>query len=80
MNVRKTLRKLLKEDEVLIAAGAYDALSAKIIEQSGIPLIISTGFGISASHIGKPDAELYTITSGNPIRSINFSWFIRVDP
>jgi len=62
MNVRKTLRKLLKEDEVLIAAGAYDALSAKIIEQSGIPLIISTGFGISASHLGKPDAELYTMT------------------
>ena len=62
MNTRKTLRALLKKDEVLITTCAHDALSAKIIEQAGIPALITTGFGISASHIGQPDAELYTMT------------------
>ncbi|MCG6534549.1 MAG: isocitrate lyase/PEP mutase family protein [Syntrophales bacterium LBB04] len=62
MKVRKALRALLKKDEVLITTCAYDALSARIIEQAGIPALITTGFGISASHIGQPDAELYTMT------------------
>ncbi len=62
MNTRKALRALLKGDELLVTTCAYDALSAKIIEQAGIPALITTGFGISASHIGKPDAELYTMT------------------
>jgi methylisocitrate lyase len=62
MNTRKALRALLKGNDILITTCAYDALSAKIIEQAGIPAFITTGFGISASHIGKPDAELYTMT------------------
>ena len=62
MDTRKALRALLKGDDILVTTCAYDALSAKIIEQAGIPALITTGFGISASHIGKPDAELYTMT------------------
>ena len=62
MKVTKALRDLLKRDEVLITLGAHDALSAKIIEKAGIQAIITAGFGISASYLGKPDAELYTMT------------------
>ena len=62
MKVTKALRELLKGDEVLITLGAHDALSAKIIEKAGIQAIITAGFGISASYLGKPDAELYTMT------------------
>jgi len=62
MKAAKVLRSLLNRKEVLITAGAYDALSAKIIELTGIEAIYTTGFGISASHLGKPDAELYTMT------------------
>jgi len=62
MKATQSLRALLKKDDLLITLGAYDALSAKIIEQAGIQAIYTTGFGISASHIGKPDAELYTMT------------------
>ena len=62
MEATQRLRKLLKTREVIITTGAYDALSAKVIEQAGIPAIITTGFGISASRIGRPDAELYTMT------------------
>lgn len=62
MKATRALRELLKRYDIIITAGAYDALSAKIIEQAGIKAIYTTGFGISASHIGKPDAELYTMT------------------
>jgi 2-methylisocitrate lyase-like PEP mutase family enzyme len=62
MKATKKIRALLKRDEILITLGAYDALSAKVFEQAGIQAIYTTGFGISASHIGKPDAELYTMT------------------
>jgi len=62
MEATQKLKKLLKAREVVITTGAYDALSAKVIEQAGIPVIITTGFGISASRIGRPDAELYTMT------------------
>ncbi|WP_342642634.1 isocitrate lyase/PEP mutase family protein [Rhodoligotrophos ferricapiens] len=44
------------------AAGAYDALSAKLIEQAGFDAVMTSGFGVSASHLGLPDAELYTMS------------------
>jgi methylisocitrate lyase len=62
MEATQKLKDLLKTRDLIITTGAYDALSAKVIEQAGIPAIITTGFGISASRIGRPDAELYTMT------------------
>ncbi len=62
MKVTRRLRELLQTKEVLITLGAHDALSAKIIERAGIQAIITAGFGISASFLGEPDAELYTMT------------------
>ena len=44
------------------AAGAYDALSAKMIQQAGFEALLTSGFGISASFLGQPDAELYTMS------------------
>ena len=44
------------------AAGAYDALSARLIEEAGFAALMTTGFGISASHLGQPDMELYTMS------------------
>ncbi len=44
------------------AAGAYDALSAKLIEEAGFDALLTSGFGISASYLGQPDAELYTMS------------------
>jgi methylisocitrate lyase len=74
LKVTKALRDLLKKDEVLITLGAHDALSAKIIEKAGIQAIITAGFGISASHLGKPDAELYTMTENLAVvRNMAFS-------
>ena len=44
------------------SAGAYDALSARLIEEAGFPSVMTTGFGVSASHLGQPDMELYTMS------------------
>ncbi len=44
------------------AAGAYDALSAKFIDEAGFDAILTSGFGVSASFLGQPDAELYTMS------------------
>jgi len=74
VKVTKALRDLLKRDDVLITLGAHDALSARIIEKAGIQAIITAGFGISASFLGKPDAELYTMTENLAIvRNISAS-------
>ena len=56
------LRELLEAEEILVAPSAYDALSAKIIEKAGFNAIGTTGYGMSASLLGKPDVGLLTMT------------------
>jgi len=52
------LRALLAQPRLHTMPCAYDALSAKLIEQAGFPLTFMTGFGASASRIGAPDLGL----------------------
>ena len=58
----RALRDILAAGRTIWTAGAYDALSAKLIEEAGFDAVFTTGFGISASHLGQPDVELYTMT------------------
>jgi 2-methylisocitrate lyase-like PEP mutase family enzyme len=53
-----TLRDLLAGPEPLVAPGAYDALSARLAEQAGFSAVYMTGFGASASLLGRPDIGL----------------------
>ena len=62
MNQTRIFRELLAKKELLIAPAAYDALSAKIIEEAGFKLMAVTGYGVSATLIGKPDVGLITLT------------------
>lgn len=52
------LRQMLSAREPLLMCGAYDALSAILIERAGFKAIQCSGFGIAASMIGKPDVGL----------------------
>jgi carboxyvinyl-carboxyphosphonate phosphorylmutase len=54
----RRLRELLAGGETVVAPGAYDALSARLIEQSGFPAVYMTGFGTAASLLGRPDIGL----------------------
>jgi len=55
------LRELLKEGKTLVKPGAFNALSAKIIEQAGFPCCGVTGYSVSAALLGKPDVGLITL-------------------
>jgi carboxyvinyl-carboxyphosphonate phosphorylmutase len=52
------LRQLLAGPEPVVAPGAYDALSARLVEQAGFDAVYMTGFGASASLLGRPDVGL----------------------
>ena len=59
---RQRLRALIDAAEPLVAPGAYDALSARLVEQAGFEAVYLTGFGASASRIGRPDVGLLSAT------------------
>ena len=56
------LAELVRGREPILAPGAYDALSARMIEQAGFPAVYMTGFGTSASLLGRPDVGLLTMS------------------
>ena len=49
------LRKLLKSDGILVAPGAFDCISGRIVQNSGFDALYLTGAGISMSLMGAPD-------------------------
>jgi 2-methylisocitrate lyase-like PEP mutase family enzyme len=55
------LRRLLGQGKTLVKPGAYNALSAMIIEKAGFACCGVTGYGVSASLLGKPDVGLVTL-------------------
>ncbi len=62
MRMTTKLRQKLRSGKTIWASGAYDALSAALIEEAGFDAILTSGFAISASHLGEPDVEIYTMT------------------
>jgi 2-methylisocitrate lyase-like PEP mutase family enzyme len=55
------LRALLKQDGMVIAPGAYDCISARVIAQAGFPAVYMTGAGTAAT-LGYPDYGLVTMS------------------
>lgn len=55
---RLKLVQLLAGNDLLIMPCCFDALSARLIEQSGFKLTFMSGFAVSACRIGAPDTGL----------------------
>ena len=55
------LKEILAEKSILKIGGAYDALSAKMVEVTGYDAIWAGSFAISATH-ALPDASILTMT------------------
>ena len=55
-------RQLLAEPGIIVAPGAYDCLTATIIQQAGFPAVYMTGAGTSVARLGYPDLALATMT------------------
>lgn len=55
MNVRKKMRELIARPGLLLMPGAYDALSARIIEREGFEAIVAGGYAAVGSMLAAPD-------------------------
>jgi methylisocitrate lyase len=56
------LRKILQDPEILIAPGAHNAFTAKIIEQTGFKAVYMTGSGAAMDLLGLPDLGFLTMS------------------
>jgi 2,3-dimethylmalate lyase len=56
------LRQLLARPGMLIAPGAHDVLTARLVEAEGFDAVYLGGFAASASMLGIPDHSLITMT------------------
>lgn len=59
---RPTLQALFAAHDIMLVPGAYDAISARLIEQSGCPLVYLSGLANEASDLGLPDLGFTTAT------------------
>jgi carboxyvinyl-carboxyphosphonate phosphorylmutase len=56
------LRERLAAPGIVVAPGAYDGFSARLIERAGFEAVYMTGAGSAASVLGQPDLGLMTLT------------------
>jgi len=56
------LRQLLSQPGMLVAPGAHDSMSARIVEAEGFQAVYLGGFATSASMLAIPDHSLITMT------------------
>jgi 2-methylisocitrate lyase-like PEP mutase family enzyme len=57
----KKLYDLVRSGSMVVAPGAYDCITARLIQDAGYPAVYMTGAGTSAAH-GLPDYGLVTMT------------------
>ena len=57
----RILRKKLESNSIVKVGGAFDAMSAKLVETSGFDAVWAGSFAISATH-ALPDASILTMT------------------
>lgn len=62
MHPADSLKNLISGGEIVMAPGAPDPLTARLVEQAGFPAVYMTGFGATASHLGLPDLGLMSQT------------------
>jgi 2,3-dimethylmalate lyase len=56
------LRQLLREPGIIVAPGAYDCFTAKLIEREEFPAVYMTGAGTALTRLGKPDLGFATLS------------------
>lgn len=54
------LRQALTGPKMIVAPGAPDSLTARLVQNAGFPAVYMTGFGATASRLGMPDISLLT--------------------
>lgn len=66
MNMSETavprLKTILTAGEFILAPGVFDMFSARIADRMNFKALYMTGYGVSGSYLGQPDAGLATYT------------------
>ena len=62
MTPASKLRSLIGSGKIVMAPGAMDSLSARLVERAGFPAVYMTGLGATASRLGQPDIGLLSQT------------------
>ena len=70
MTVRRTMRELVRRRGYTVVPGAYDTLTARLVEQAGFDAVYLTGGGYSRAN-GYPDLGLLTL--GENVRFIGLT-------
>jgi 2-methylisocitrate lyase-like PEP mutase family enzyme len=69
-----TVRELIERDGFVQAPGAYDVLSALLVQRAGFSCVYLTGNGQTASTLGAPDLGLITLPEmAERVRQTSFS-------
>ena len=72
MNKSKDLIEAMQSKPILKVGGAFDAMSAKLVENAGFDAVWAGSFAISATH-ALPDASILTMTEFfSPIEKMIF--------
>ena len=61
MSTAKNLAELLNSKPIIKVCGAFDAMSARLVEFHGFDAVWAGSFAISATH-AVPDASILTMT------------------
>src|SRR5215218_8894497 len=61
MSAATQFRRQLKQDGMVVAPGAYDCFTARMVEQAGFSAVYMTGAGTAAT-LGYPDFGLVTMS------------------
>lgn len=59
---REALRAALTAPDILVAPGAYDAITARLVQANGFQAVYVTGAGATNASLGMPDLALTTLT------------------
>lgn len=62
MNKIKSLAERIRRRDFTVAPGVFDMISARIADALGFDALYMTGYGVTASYLGLPDAGLATYT------------------
>ncbi|MDM5333303.1 oxaloacetate decarboxylase [Ureibacillus composti] len=62
MSKNKQFKALLSQPNAFILPGAYDGMTARLVEEFGFPAVYATGAGISNAQLGWADVGLTTLT------------------
>ncbi len=60
--LRAELRKKVDKRKLVVAPGAYDALTARVVEKAGFEAVYMTGHGVGAGMLAWTDVGLTTMT------------------